>query len=54
MTGRGSTEEERVLIAAANEEFGGNLKADEPEPVAFPEGVTVEPYYSYALGVYPE
>jgi len=49
----GSTEEERVLMAGANQEFGGNLKAYEPEPATFPDGVTVEAYSSFVLGVYP-
>jgi hypothetical protein len=53
VTQGGSTEEHRVLIAAANEEFGGSLKAAEPKPVKFPDGVHVEPYYSFVLGVYP-
>lgn len=49
----GSTEEERVEFAQLREEFGGDMKPAEPEPVAFPADVWVEPYYSFVLGVYP-
>jgi hypothetical protein len=52
-TGGGSTETERVLVAAANQEFGGSKKAGEPEPVTFPADVNVEVYDSKSLGVYP-
>lgn len=53
VTEGGSTEEDRVLIAQANEEFGGQLRPAEPKQVQFPAGVMVEPYTSYAVGVYP-
>lgn len=49
----GSTEEDRVLTAAANVEFGVEMKAAEPEPAQFPADVSVEIYTSYALAVYP-
>jgi len=49
----GSTEEDRVLFAAAGKEFGAELTPPEPEPLDFPAGVYVEPYTSYSLGIYP-
>lgn len=49
----GSTEEERVMVASANAEFGASVKAAEPQPVKVPSGLYVEPWYSFSLGVYP-
>lgn len=50
----GSTESDRVLFAAAAEEFGApGLKAPEPDPAEIPEGVYAEPYASFILALYP-
>lgn len=49
----GTSEEERVLVAEANREFGGNLAVPEDQPVTLPKGVYAEPYYSFVLSLYP-
>lgn len=49
----GTSEEERVLVAQAAEEFGvPYVKPADDEPVPLPAGVTVEPIYSFVLGIY--
>ena len=52
-TSGGSSEEERVLVAEANREFGANFQVKDDEPVTFPEGVYAEPYFSFVLSLYP-
>lgn len=54
----GSSEEDRVLLAQAAEEFGANLtvsvaEAAERKPAALPKGVYVEPINHCSIGVYP-
>lgn len=47
------SEEDRVLVAQANVEFGGNMKASNRKPVVLPKGVEAEPFYSFVLVLYP-
>jgi hypothetical protein len=54
----GTSEEERILVASAAQEFGhdpqaavARMKAD--EPITWPRGVEAEPYYSFVLSLYP-
>lgn len=57
-TSGGTSEEERVLVAQAAQEFGydpkaavARIKAD--EPITWPKGVVGGPYYSFVLSLYP-
>lgn len=56
----GTSEEERVLVAAAAKENGMDPQAavdrfvKPTEPVKWPKGVYAEPYYSFVLCLYPE
>lgn len=50
----GTSEEERVLTAQAADEFGVTyIKPADDEPATLPAGVSVEPLYSFVLGIYP-
>lgn len=52
-SGGGTSESDRVMFAAASEEFGADMKPPTYPKVEWPKGVYVEAYYSFVVTLHP-